>query len=652
MTTLHLADSRRVPGSRRILLVGVVVPTALVLAAALRTVALTGGPPAISSGAGASWTAVLGPPLLTLALGAWMSHAAIELTRGHGTLGQVRWRAAWGPWAAAMSLVATYPDLWRQADPAGHPSHWSALAPGVVAAGVALGGVLAIPRGAVRGPVTDAPVPRLLQLTASQRALWMASTRSTPLLWATVIVLAAWTVTSAPTATTLVQIAVGAAVAVVLLGPWRVLIDSRGFQAHPLTVRPRLRYPLDRISHADVLAVRPWADFGGWGVRVGVRRRFGVITAGGPALAVTLRSGWTFVITVADPETAAALINGLKHRQAEAHDVPHAPRHGTRRGTRTPMTDPDVALAATDLSKDFGPRSVVSGLSMEVPPGRAFGLLGPNGSGKTTTVRLLTGLLTPTAGSVSLFGQPLTRSTADALRTRVGVQTDTNLYESLSARENLRIWGELYGLPTREATRRAAEVLEVLGLTDRAESLVGELSKGMRQKLSVGRAVLHEPDLLFLDEPTAGLDPEASVDLIDYVKQMIRTLRTTVVICTHQLHGLEELCDDVGILRDGRLIASGEVRSLLRRRWPEHRYEVTVAGDVPRARAVVAASTGRPVEVSSADSRLTFAVAREEAVSAAVAALVEHRIPVRAVSPREPTLQELYFATITDGSLA
>ena len=312
---------------------------------------------------------------------------------------------------------------------------------------------------------------------------------------------------------------------------------------------------------------------------------------------------------------------------------------------------PELTVMTSGLTKHFGNREAVSELSLSAPTGRAFGLLGPNGSGKTTTVRLLTGLLTPSSGSVTLFGETLTRSNADALRARVGVQTDTNLYEALSVRDNLRTWGELYGLDRRTVSRRTGEVLDVLGLSERVDSLVGELSKGMRQKLSVGRAVLHEPELLFLDEPTAGLDPEASADLIDYLKEMIRTLNTTVIICTHQLHGLESLCDDVGILKNGRLIASGEVQQLLHERWPEHRYLLSVDGDPTTAREIITSVVGRPVEIAKADGHLHVCVADEEAISATVAALVHQGVQVRAVIPQPPTIQDLYFATINDGSL-
>lgn len=307
-------------------------------------------------------------------------------------------------------------------------------------------------------------------------------------------------------------------------------------------------------------------------------------------------------------------------------------------------------LAAAGLTKRFGDREVVSDLTLSVRPGRAFGLLGPNGAGKTTTVRLLNGLITPSSGSVSLFGEQLTASNADRIRSRIGVQTDTNLYETMTARENLRVWGELYGLRPRAVEERTAEILEVMDLTDRASSLVGTLSKGMRQKLAVGRAILHEPELLFLDEPTAGLDPETSEDLIEYLKRMIQTMNTTLVICTHQLHGLESLCDDVGFLVRGRMVATGEVDDLLRQRWPDFRFRIDVGGDAIRASAVITAAVGGAlsgtVEIAADGASLTLTLSHADAIESVVATLVRHDISVRAVVPEIPTIQDLYFATV------
>lgn len=305
------------------------------------------------------------------------------------------------------------------------------------------------------------------------------------------------------------------------------------------------------------------------------------------------------------------------------------------------MTHPTVT--ADRLTKHFGEREAVSALSFTVARGRAFGLLGPNGSGKTTTIRLLNGLLTPDGGTVTLFGEQVTATNADALRQRIGVQTDTNLYDTLSARENLRTWGTLYGLDRRSLDRRVDEILHTFGLDTRADSLVGEFSKGMRQKLAIGRAVIHEPELLFLDEPTAGLDPEAAAELIEYLKRMIQARSTTVVISTHQLAGLESLCDDIGIIQQGRLLAAGPVDDLLERQWPGNRYRLSIEGDRDAARHIV---TSLATTDEGADGALTFHTEADDTVSEIVAALVRAGIAVRAVVPLHPTIEEFYFTTL------
>ncbi|WP_395243947.1 ABC transporter ATP-binding protein [Agromyces sp. MMS24-K17] len=304
-------------------------------------------------------------------------------------------------------------------------------------------------------------------------------------------------------------------------------------------------------------------------------------------------------------------------------------------------------VVADHLAKRFGDREVVSEVSLSLAPGRAFGLLGPNGAGKTTTVRMLTGLLEPTSGAVRLFGERPDRANIDRLRARIGVQTDTNVYESLSVRENLQVWGDLFGVPRRRLPARIDEVLGLLGLDARADSLAGELSKGMRQKVALARAVLHEPDLLVLDEPTAGLDPEAAADLIEYLRELIRTERTTLVLCTHQLHGLETLCDELGVLVGGRLVASGDVPSLLRERWPNRRYRLEVGGDPSTARGIIERAASGAVDVEG-DGWLGFDLAGDADVAPLVERLVGAAVPVRALVPASRTVEDLYFATIAD----
>jgi ABC-2 type transport system ATP-binding protein len=313
-----------------------------------------------------------------------------------------------------------------------------------------------------------------------------------------------------------------------------------------------------------------------------------------------------------------------------------------------------AAIRAEHVVKSFGPRAVITDLTLDISPGAAFGLLGPNGAGKTTTVRLLTGLLAADAGAIDLLGERLSPANADRLRERIGVQTDTALYETLTVRDNLRTWGDLYDVAPARRDRRIDDLLGLLGLDGRADSLVGELSKGMRQKLAVARAVLHEPALLFLDEPTAGLDPEASADLVAYLRRLVDAGDTTLVLCTHQLFGLENLCTDVGILDGGRLAVSGAVDDVLHERWPRPRIRI-VAGDPDSTARAVA---GLPDVTAHSDpanpSALIIEVPTENAVPPVVAALVDAGLPVHAVEPLRPTLEDLYFATVTarEGALA
>ncbi len=307
-----------------------------------------------------------------------------------------------------------------------------------------------------------------------------------------------------------------------------------------------------------------------------------------------------------------------------------------------------LTVEASGLRKSFGSREVVSGVNISLPRGHAFGLLGPNGSGKTTTIRLLTGLLTPDHGEVKLFGETVTSRSSDLLRQRIGVQSDSSLYETLTARENLKIWGDLFGIERQTLNTRIDELFEILGLTTRANSRVGEFSKGMKQKLALGRAIIHKPELLFLDEPTASLDPESSADVLEHVTHLIRTLDTTVFICTHQLYGLENLCDSIGILDNGQLLAAGPVETLLQERWPKQKLSLTLGGDM--ALAVKTGESLDGVQIAGyRGTRLEILADNTEVVSELVTALVHSGISVYSVVPEKPTIEQLYFDILGEG---
>lgn len=222
---------------------------------------------------------------------------------------------------------------------------------------------------------------------------------------------------------------------------------------------------------------------------------------------------------------------------------------------------PEPAISVTGLVKAYGERRAVDGLDLEVPPGECLGLLGPNGAGKTTTLQMLSTALAPTAGEVRVLGLD-PRHEADALRARIGVvPQDLAVYEAMSARENLEFFGRLYGLSGARLAQRVAWGLAVAGLEGRATSRVKEFSGGMKRRLNLVAALLHEPELVFLDEPTVGIDPQSRNHVFEAIERELKG-RVTVVYTTHQLGEVERLCDRIAILDGGRLAAVGDMDAL------------------------------------------------------------------------------------------
>lgn len=215
-------------------------------------------------------------------------------------------------------------------------------------------------------------------------------------------------------------------------------------------------------------------------------------------------------------------------------------------------------ITANGLTRRFGDLTAVDRLDLHIERGEVFGFLGPNGAGKTTTVRMLSALIAPTSGSATIAGNRL-GSDNRAIRQRVGVLTETpGLYKRLSAWDNLMFFANLYGID--QPDRQVEKYLKTFDLWDRRDGLTGTFSKGMRQKLALARALLHEPEVLFLDEPTAGLDPEAAKT----VRELIESLRSkerTIFLCTHNLDEADRLCDRIALFKS-RLLTVGDPQSL------------------------------------------------------------------------------------------
>lgn len=227
------------------------------------------------------------------------------------------------------------------------------------------------------------------------------------------------------------------------------------------------------------------------------------------------------------------------------------------------MTTP--LLETKHLVKRYGELRAVDEVSFEVRPGEIYGLLGPNGAGKTTTISLCCGLLKPDSGGISVAGNAFW-SDAKLARSKMGVvPQDLALYEELSGRENLEFWGRIAGLSSRDSKARATELLEALTLSERAKEAVKKYSGGMKRRINLGCALMHRPELIMLDEPTVGIDPQARANILEFIKQLVAE-GVGILYTTHYLEEAENLCDRIGIIDQGKILAEGtldELRSQL-----------------------------------------------------------------------------------------
>ena len=225
------------------------------------------------------------------------------------------------------------------------------------------------------------------------------------------------------------------------------------------------------------------------------------------------------------------------------------------------MSEP--ILIANDLTKSFGDIHAVKGISLQVARGEVFGLLGPNGAGKTTTISMLTGLLQPTSGSILVDGLDV-KAHPNEVKAKLGlVPQELALYPTLSARQNLLFFGRIYGLKGKELHQRVDEVLEMIGLTERANDAIEDYSGGMKRRVNIGAGLLHKPEVLFLDEPTVGVDPQSRNAIFESVEALNRS-GMSVIYTTHYMEEAQRLCHRVAIVDTGELIALDTPTALIR----------------------------------------------------------------------------------------
>jgi daunorubicin resistance ABC transporter ATP-binding subunit len=311
-----------------------------------------------------------------------------------------------------------------------------------------------------------------------------------------------------------------------------------------------------------------------------------------------------------------------------------------------PQSSP-TAIRVEGLTKRFGDLEALAGIDFEVPTGSVLGVLGPNGAGKTTTVRILTTVITADGGSASVLGLDVARQ-ADAVRARIGLAGQYAAVDgNLTGRENLRLIGRLTHLGRTRATRRADELLERFGLADAADRTARTYSGGMRRRLDLAAALVHQPPVLFLDEPTTGLDPHGRSNLWEVIEELAAD-GTTVLLTTQYLEEADRLADDIILINDGRIIAEGTPTEL-KAQLGSTVIEVGLGDDYSAARAteVVApfgvrspARSGRTVQLEVADGARTLVQA--------LRALDQNGLETLELNVREPSLDDVFLSLTGD----
>ncbi|MDD4645317.1 MAG: ABC transporter ATP-binding protein [Bacteroidales bacterium] len=293
-----------------------------------------------------------------------------------------------------------------------------------------------------------------------------------------------------------------------------------------------------------------------------------------------------------------------------------------------------------NLTKVYGQIRAVDDLSMKVMPGDIYGFLGPNGSGKSTTIRMMLSLIHPTAGQILLFGHDLAKDRYKTLSRLGALIEKPDFYNYLTARKNLEILGKLSGISNLKF--RVDEVLEQVGLLSRATSKVQTFSLGMKQRLGIAQSLLHHPDLIILDEPTNGLDPQGQKEIRDLVKSLNQEHHITILISSHILFEIEQIANRMVIINRGKALVEGHVQELIN---SQDRQVAFVIADVPAGLAALNETTWAGRIIKSNHERISFKINKEE-IPELNAFLVEHQIEIFAIEPVR-SLEE-FFLEITD----
>ena len=299
------------------------------------------------------------------------------------------------------------------------------------------------------------------------------------------------------------------------------------------------------------------------------------------------------------------------------------------------------AIEVTDLTKHYGNVTAVDGVTFGVARGEFYGLLGPNGAGKTTTIRMLTGLTKPTSGTARVAGRDCIRETL-AVKQRIGVVSEvSNLYNELSAWDNLMFIGELYGVGRSDRVERAKQLLEAFQLYQRRNDHLAHYSKGMKRRVRIAAALLHRPEVLFLDEPTSGLDVQSSRLIRSLVREFNRE-GVTVFLTTHYIEEADQLCDRVAIVRDGKIVVEGSPEKLKSSLRDEAIVEVAFDRDTPNFESHLWADPSVKEVSRQGDKYQVRTIDCGIAIQEIVRFVTSNRLQILSINTKQPSLEDVF----------
>ena len=303
----------------------------------------------------------------------------------------------------------------------------------------------------------------------------------------------------------------------------------------------------------------------------------------------------------------------------------------------------DEVIKLDRISKRLGNREVLKDVTFSVNKGDIFGYLGPNGAGKTTTIRIILGLMAATAGEASVLG---VNTQEDPIRQKIGFVLEVDgLYDNLTANENLRYYAQIYDVP--QATEKIEKSVRLVGLSDRVNDKVGNYSKGMRQRLALARAMIHDPELLILDEPTAGVDPTGQIEIRQIMLDMVHKEHKTILLSSHNLDEVQRICNRIALIHKGQIRLFGELEKFQR---DMSHGEVVFETSEPISEAVLAELTAIPdIGIKERNHTiLTLATGKNVDVPGIVAWLVSRGVRIEQVKKQEATLEDIYTTILKD----